>query len=124
MDETCDTRGRVKKCKQNIGRDTSKEETLEDLDVDGKITLEWNIKINITEIEWEGGGFGSGTHPASYPMGTRGSFLGVKRPGREADHSTPSSTEVKEFVEVGWMHLNLDRDQWLALVNTVYYLTS
>jgi hypothetical protein len=28
---------------------------------------------------------GSGAHPA-YPMGTRGSFLGVKRPGREADH--------------------------------------
>jgi hypothetical protein len=24
---------------------------------------------------------GSGTHPASYPMGTRDSFLGVKRPG-------------------------------------------
>jgi hypothetical protein len=32
---------------------------------------------------------------ASYPTGTRGSFLGVKRPGREADHSPPSSAEVK-----------------------------
>jgi hypothetical protein len=31
----------------------------------------------------------------SYPMGTGGSFLGVKRPGREADHSPPSSVEVK-----------------------------
>jgi hypothetical protein len=30
---------------------------------------------------------GSGAHPASYPMGTRGSFPGIKRPGREADHS-------------------------------------
>jgi preprotein translocase subunit SecG len=30
---------------------------------------------------------GSGAHPASYPMGTRGSFPEVKRPGREADHS-------------------------------------
>jgi hypothetical protein len=39
---------------------------------------------------------GSGTHPVSYPMRTRGSFPGVKRPGREADHSPPSSTEVKE----------------------------
>jgi hypothetical protein len=39
---------------------------------------------------------GSGAYPASYPMGTRGSFLGVKRPGRGADHSTPSSAEVKE----------------------------
>jgi hypothetical protein len=27
-------------------------------------------------------------------------YLGVKRPGREADHSPPSSTEVKERVEL------------------------
>jgi hypothetical protein len=33
---------------------------------------------------------GSGTHPASYLMGTGAPSLGVKRPGREADHS-PSS---------------------------------
>jgi hypothetical protein len=39
---------------------------------------------------------GSGSHPASYPMGTSGSFPGVKRPGREADHSPSSSAEVKE----------------------------
>jgi hypothetical protein len=38
---------------------------------------------------------GSGAHPASYPMDTGGSFPGVKRPGREADHSPPSSAEVK-----------------------------
>jgi hypothetical protein len=37
---------------------------------------------------------GSGAHPAS--MGTRGTSLGIKRPGREADHSPPSSAEVKE----------------------------
>jgi hypothetical protein len=37
----------------------------------------------------------SGAHPASYPMGTGDSFLGVKRPGREADHSPPT-TEVKK----------------------------
>jgi hypothetical protein len=42
----------------------------------------------------------TGTHPASYPMGTRGSFPGVKPPGREADHSPPSSAEVKEWVEL------------------------
>jgi hypothetical protein len=30
---------------------------------------------------------GCGAHSVSYPMGTRCSFLGVKRPGREADHS-------------------------------------
>jgi hypothetical protein len=39
---------------------------------------------------------GSGAHPASYPMGTGAFSPGVKRPGREADHSPPSSAEVKE----------------------------
>jgi hypothetical protein len=29
-------------------------------------------------------------------MDTGGSFPGVKRPGREADHSTPASAEVKK----------------------------
>jgi hypothetical protein len=38
---------------------------------------------------------GSGTHPASYPMGTRGTFLGVKRPGHGFDHSPPPSAKVK-----------------------------
>jgi hypothetical protein len=39
---------------------------------------------------------GSVAHPPPYPMGTAGSFSpGVKRPGCEADHSPPSSTEVK-----------------------------
>jgi hypothetical protein len=54
---------------------------------------------------------GSEAHPASYPMVTRGSFPGVKRPGREADHSPPSSAEVKnawsytstpQFVFIAW----------------------
>jgi hypothetical protein len=43
---------------------------------------------------------GSGADPASYPMGTRAVSLGVKRPGREADHSPPSSAEFKEWVEI------------------------
>jgi hypothetical protein len=35
-------------------------------------------------------------HPASYSMGTGGSFPGGKaRPERDADHSPPSSAEVK-----------------------------
>jgi hypothetical protein len=33
---------------------------------------------------------GSGAHPASYLIGTGGKV----RPGRDADHSPPSSTEV------------------------------
>jgi len=39
---------------------------------------------------------GSVAHPASYPMDTRGSFLVVKRPGSESDHSPPSRAEVKK----------------------------
>jgi hypothetical protein len=39
---------------------------------------------------------GSWAHPASYPMGTMGSFPRLKLPGRGADHSPPSSAEVKE----------------------------
>jgi hypothetical protein len=38
---------------------------------------------------------GSGAHPASYPIGTAGSFPGGKRLGREANHSPPSSAEVE-----------------------------
>jgi hypothetical protein len=38
---------------------------------------------------------GPEAHPASCSMGT-GSFLGVKRPGRGADHPPPSSAEVKK----------------------------
>jgi hypothetical protein len=36
-------------------------------------------------------------------MGTMASFPGVKRPGRETDHSPPYSTEVKE-----WLNLYLN----------------
>jgi hypothetical protein len=43
---------------------------------------------------------GSVAHPASYPMGTRGSFPGGKAAGREADHSPPTCAEVKECVEL------------------------
>jgi hypothetical protein len=37
---------------------------------------------------------GPGAHPASCTMGT-GSYLGVKRPGRGADHPPPPSAEVE-----------------------------
>jgi hypothetical protein len=37
----------------------------------------------------------SGAHPASHPLGTRGSFPGGKAGGREADHSPPSNADVK-----------------------------
>jgi hypothetical protein len=32
-----------------------------------------------------------------YPMGTVGSFPGLKRPGRQADHSPPASVKVKKM---------------------------
>jgi hypothetical protein len=38
---------------------------------------------------------GSGTHLVSYPVGTGALDPGVKRQGREADNSPPSSVEVK-----------------------------
>jgi hypothetical protein len=39
---------------------------------------------------------GSGTHPASYTMGTGGPFPGAKaRPGRDADQSPPASAEFE-----------------------------
>jgi hypothetical protein len=42
---------------------------------------------------------GSGPfQPSSYPVGTGGSFpKGIKCPGRESDHSPPSSAEVKKM---------------------------
>jgi hypothetical protein len=43
---------------------------------------------------------GTGAHPASYPRGTRGSSLRVKRSGREADQSLTSTAEVKECVDL------------------------
>jgi hypothetical protein len=42
----------------------------------------------------------SGVHPTSYPMGTGDYFPGVERQGREADHSPPTSAEVKKM----WIH--------------------
>jgi hypothetical protein len=38
---------------------------------------------------------GSEAHPASYWTGTWALWMGVKRPGREADNSPPSSAEVR-----------------------------
>jgi hypothetical protein len=45
---------------------------------------------------------GSGVHPTSYKMGTEGSFPGVKRQGREADHSPPTTAEVKKM----WIYIS------------------
>jgi len=55
---------------------------------------------------------GPGAHPASCTMGT-GSFPGVKQPGDGVDHPPPSSTEVKERVELYlYTHLGLHGLFW------------
>jgi hypothetical protein len=38
---------------------------------------------------------GSGVHPATYTMDTKGTFQRNKQPGCETDHSPPSSAEVR-----------------------------
>jgi hypothetical protein len=43
---------------------------------------------------------GSGAHPVSCLMGTGALLVGVKRPRCEADHSPPSSAEIKEWVAI------------------------
>jgi hypothetical protein len=46
---------------------------------------------------------GSGAHPASCTMGT-GSFPWVKAAGRDADHTPPSSAEVKKELSYNSTH--------------------
>jgi len=57
---------------------------------------------------------------ASYPVGTGGFFAVVKRPGRGADHSSPSSADVKNewsctftppYVFIAWCLIKL----WISL---------
>jgi len=38
---------------------------------------------------------GSEVHPDSFPVGTEGSFPGIKRPARQPDHSPSSNVAVK-----------------------------
>jgi hypothetical protein len=59
-------------------------------DLDGRGSNPGMGKIFLYNVQ-----MGSEAHPASYPMGNVDNFLGVKQPGRQADHSAPSSAEVK-----------------------------
>jgi hypothetical protein len=55
---------------------------------------------------------GSGAHPASHPLGSTGFPPWVKRPRREGDQSTPSTTDVKNgraiptYVFMTWCLIN------------------
>jgi hypothetical protein len=71
----------------------------------GSIVSDYGLDVRAIEVRFpaEANDFssslcvqtGSGTHPASYTMGTGGPFPGGKaRPGRDADHSPPSSAKV------------------------------
>jgi hypothetical protein len=66
---------------------------------------------------------GSGAHPASNLMGTGGFFPGGKvRPGRDADHSPPSSAEVKYEYELYLLSPHVP--PWHALLYfTLLYFT-
>ena len=57
------------------------------------IESHWGTEIFCTHPDFPG------PHPASYTRST-GSFPGIKRPGRDVVHPTPSSTEVKTRVEL------------------------
>jgi hypothetical protein len=65
------------------------------------LTTDWTIGVRFP-TEAEDFSFslcfqiGSGAHPASCSLGTGGPFPGGKaRSGRDADHSPPSSAEIK-----------------------------
>jgi hypothetical protein len=49
---------------------------------------------------------GFGNHPASYPMDNEDSSMGVKQPGREADHSSPPRHLVLKFLWHLKRHIN------------------
>jgi hypothetical protein len=53
---------------------------------------------------------GSGVHPTSHTMGTGSSSPGVKRPGREVDHSPPTSPEVKKM----WIYTSIPPCAFMA----------
>jgi hypothetical protein len=58
---------------------------------------------------------GSGAHPASYPMGTGALSLGIKRPGRAADHSPPFSDEVKN----AWSYTSFPQYAFMAWCSVI-----
>jgi len=66
----------------------------------------------------------SGAHSASYPMGTVGSFGGVKRPWCKSDHSHRSTAEVKKYVKLRLHSLNtsLYRGAYLSTGKIYLYL--
>jgi hypothetical protein len=73
---------------------------------DGSFESRWSQEFSLLHIVQTG----SGVHPTSYKMGTGGSFSGIKRQGREADHSPPTSAEVKKM----WMYTSIPSYVFMA----------
>jgi hypothetical protein len=61
---------------------------LEEREIEVQVTVGQAFSLHVVRS-------GSGVHPAFYPVCTGGSFPGVKQPGREANHSAPSSAKLK-----------------------------
>jgi hypothetical protein len=61
--------------------------------------MRWTVRVRFQAWQYfsipHGVHTDSGVHQAAYPVGNGGDFPGVKWPGHEADHSPPSSAEVK-----------------------------
>jgi hypothetical protein len=58
-----------------------------------KQNIKFTLRMSNNDITFKIWGFH--THPASYSIGNRTLTPGLKWPGRAADHSPPSSAEVK-----------------------------
>jgi hypothetical protein len=72
--------------------------------------LKWERLLFVNEDFYQNQ-TGSVVHPASYAIGTGGSFPELKRPGSEADHSPSSSAEVKNV----WRYTSTPwRGAWLS----------
>jgi len=98
-----------------------------------KSSLLWCFKLNLGFDSWGGGlgiflfstvyrpVLGSTQAPIHWVPGALS--LGVKRPGREADHSPPSNAEVKECVELYLHYPNTFswRDVQLKIQGQLYF---
>jgi hypothetical protein len=63
----------------------------------------------------------SGAHPASHLIDTRGPFSGgMKLPGLEADHSPPSSAEVKNGGAIPPLHY-MSEDNFTFFLTFTYH---
>jgi hypothetical protein len=72
---------------------------------------------------------GSGAHPTCYPMRNVGFSLGIKQPGREADHPPSSRPDVKnewrytsapQYAFMAWCSVKAQGQLYIYLYHFVY----